>query len=595
MHGTYPLSNLLQELTAAQEAGCELTTISYDQLHENPVDRLRRIIRTVFWPGLTRRLDADVIGLATKDPKNWTDDQTRLYVPAGADAQLKYYSHIANSNPDLHLKVETLPKNITIDQYRELCDNPGLLALDTEEYVDDTGETKTRAVPFMVPGGCYNEFYGWDSHFIGLGLLVEDDMAHLVRGIVKNFIFEIQYYGLIPNANRSYYLLRSQPPFLTDLSLRLYKATEQSAPDAKEFLKRGLQAAIKEYHSVWMAHPRLDEETGLSLYAPNGVGVPPECPEDHFAKLLMPYAEKHAMSLQEFTQKYNHGEISDEPELDEYFKHDRGVRESGHDTSTRLEHKCAYIATIDLNCLLYKYETDIEHAIRTIFQDDFPILPEFQIASSDADCLASTWDARAQKRKAAVDKYLWNESEGIFSDYHIKLKRQIEEESPTTYWSLWCGLASPEQAARQVGSLTKFERIGGLAASSEVALEKDAVHPHQWDYPVGWAPHQMLAWDGLQRYGYHKEATRLAYKWLWVIMKVFVDYNGAILEKYEMDNEKDPHRVGGDMHNQGRDFHGFAREGYVFQLAYLGELWLLMMVQVWVDEHKLHLWAGVFG
>jgi neutral trehalase len=34
--------------------------------------------------------------------------------------------------------------------------------------------------------------------------------------------------------------------------------------------------------------------------------------------------------------------------------HDRGVRESGHDTSYRFEKRCASLATIDLNALLYK-------------------------------------------------------------------------------------------------------------------------------------------------------------------------------------------------------------------------------------------------
>ena len=43
-----------------------------------------------------------------------------------------------------------------------------------------------------------------------------------------------------------------------------------------------------------------------------------------------------------------------EPELDRYFFHDRAVRESGHDTSYRLEKVCANLATNDLNCLLYK-------------------------------------------------------------------------------------------------------------------------------------------------------------------------------------------------------------------------------------------------
>ena len=54
---------------------------------------------------------------------------------------------------------------------------------------------------------------------------------------------------------------------------------------------------------------------------------------------------------------YNHGEVK-EPELDEYFMHDRGVRESGHDTSYRFEKRCASLATIDLNALLYKVSAE---------------------------------------------------------------------------------------------------------------------------------------------------------------------------------------------------------------------------------------------
>ncbi|KAI1036003.1 hypothetical protein LB505_006579 [Fusarium chuoi] len=42
------------------------------------------------------------------------------------------------------------------------------------------------------------------------------------------------------------------------------------------------------------------------------------------------------MTFEQFVRAYNHGEV-EEPELDEYFMHDRAVRESGHDTSYRLE------------------------------------------------------------------------------------------------------------------------------------------------------------------------------------------------------------------------------------------------------------------
>ena len=39
----------------------------------------------------------------------------------------------------------------------------------------------------------------------------------------------------------------------------------------------------------------------------------------------------------------------------------------------------------------------------------------------------------------------------------------------------------------------------------------------QWDYPFGWAPHQMVAWRGLSLYGHIDFARRLAYRWLYTI------------------------------------------------------------------------------
>ena len=50
--------------------------------------------------------------------------------------------------------------------------------------------------------------YGWDSYFISLGLL-EDGKVNLAKSMVDNFVYEIEQYGKILNANRTYYLTRS--------------------------------------------------------------------------------------------------------------------------------------------------------------------------------------------------------------------------------------------------------------------------------------------------------------------------------------------------------------------------------------------------
>lgn len=261
---------------------------------------------------------------------------------------IQYYQDVAKKKPELGLIVEILPplNELTSEYTRDLNDRPGLLALamreeeveveveEDGELVQDDGakgssgqsdtvaadpsdtlkavsnqdevtgsrattptgsnptskpkktkkEKQLRGIPFIVPGARFNELYNWDSYFISLGLVV-DNMVDMAKGTVDHFIFEIEHYGKILNGNRTYYLMRSQPPFLTDMALQVYSRLE--AKDEKEelenknWLKGAIRAAIKEYHTVWMSKPRRDDKTGLSRFRPEGLGVPPETEASH--------------------------------------------------------------------------------------------------------------------------------------------------------------------------------------------------------------------------------------------------------------------------------------------------------------------------
>ncbi|KAJ5217152.1 Neutral trehalase [Penicillium chermesinum] len=566
VRGTYMLSNLLQELTIAKDYGRKTIILDEARLNENPVSRLSRLIKHSFWKALTRRIDGSNIEVAGKDPKDWTaDPRPRIYVPPGAPQQFEYYSNIAKNNPELRLDVIMLDANITPDYVMSLVDKPGLLALAMQTKLNDkTQEEELEGVPFVVPGGRFNELYGWDSYMESLGLIVSD-RVDLAKGMVINFCFEIKHYGKILNANRSYYLTRSQPPFLTDMALRVYERIK-TEPDALEFLRNAVLAAIKEYYSVWACEPRLDPVTGLSRYRPEGWGVPPETEPSHFLHILQPYADKHGMTFKEFVEAYNTRKVA-EPELDEYFMHDRAVRESGHDTSYRLERVCGNLATVDLNSLLYKYEVDIARIIRIHFKDKLNIPVEFRTPlTKDIEFESSAaWDRRARKRKHRMDQCCWDAERGMFFDYDTAKKERTSYETATTFWAMWAGLASPQQAAMMTEkALPRFEAFGGLVSGTEesrgpVGLERPN---RQWDYPYGWAPQQMLAWTAFLRYGYQEEAERLAYKWLYMITKAFVDFNGIVVEKYDVTRPIDPHRVDAEYGNQGTNFKGAPREGF---------------------------------
>ncbi|KAF2203171.1 neutral trehalase short isoform [Delitschia confertaspora ATCC 74209] len=567
VRGTYMLSNLLQELTLAKDFGRKTIVLDEARLNENPVNRLSRLITFSFWDGLTRRIDGSNIEKVGRDPKDWTaDPRPRIYVPRGAPEQYEYYTRIAREHPEMRLDVQWLAEDCDNEEYvRDLNDAPGLLAIAMDKHIDPvTGKEDLVGLPFVVPGGRFNELYGWDSYMESLGLLI-NDRVDLVKSMVTHFCFCIKHYGKILNANRTYYLCRSQPPFLTDMALRVYDRIKHE-PGAQDFLREATLAAIKEYHSVWMSHPRLDPVTGLSRYRPGGLGVPPETEASHFEHILMPYAKKHGMTFEEFVHAYNHQKVK-EPELDEYFLHDRAVRESGHDTSYRLEKVAADLATVDINALLYKYEVDIGRIIRAHFGDKLEIPAGYCAKGFEPGYVetSASWERRARKRRAAVDKYLWNEEEGMYFDYNTAKQEQTGYESATTFWPLWSGLATPRQAAVLVSSaLPKLEAFGGLVSGTEKSRGPIGIdRPNrQWDYPFGWAPQQILAWVGLQRYGYEHDAQRLAYRWCYMVTKAFVDFNGVVVEKYDVTRPIDPHKVEAEYGNQGSDFKGVPREGF---------------------------------
>lgn len=82
----------------------------------------------------------------------------------------------------------------------------------------------------------------------------------------------------------------------------------------------------------------------------------------------------------------------------------------------------------------------------------------------------------------------------------------------------------------------------------------------QWDYPYGWAPHQMLIWEGLKDYGYDALAAELALRWVRMVAQNAVDFNGVIPEKYDLVLAS--HEVHAEYGNQGADFKMVVEEGF---------------------------------
>jgi alpha,alpha-trehalase len=123
-------------------------------------------------------------------------------------------------------------------------------------------------------------------------------------------------------------------------------------------------------------------------------------------------------------------------------------------------------------------------------------------------------------------QYLWSDQQGLFFDFNFRTKRMSDYRYAATFYPLWAGLATPEQARAVAGNLKVFEQSGGLPMSTE---ESGA----QWDLPYGWGNIEMLAIEGLRRYGFNSDADRISYEFLSTVAENF-RRDGTIKEKYNV-------------------------------------------------------------
>ena len=364
--------------------------------------------------------------------------------------------------------------------------------------------------PYVVPGGRFNEMYGWDSFFIQLGLM-RDGESVLARDMVENFLYQIEHYGTLLNANRTYYLTRSQPPFLGRMLMLLHEAK----PD-RELLRRALPH-LEDYHRFWTREPHRVEPTGLSRYFDRGDGPAPEVVagerdadgRSHYDR-VREYYRTHEVADYDVARFYDRKR---DTLTDLFFKGDRSMRESGFDPSNRFgpfSVDIVHHAPVCLNSLLYQMELD---------------LVAIHEALGDKEGVAR-FRALAERRREAVDRYLWDEEAGLYLDYNFERERRRRYVFATTFYPLWTGLASPKQAARVRDVLRQLEAPGGLLTSTETTGS-------QWDAPFGWAPLQWIAVQGLRRYGFNEDAERISRKFVDVVLKEYEEH-GVIVEKYDV-------------------------------------------------------------
>lgn len=330
--------------------------------------------------------------------------------------------------------------------------------------------------PYMVPASepghefDFDELYYWDSYFMVQGML-DEEHKELVFGILENLESLFLRFKVIPNASRNYLMGRSQPPLLTSFIFDLYDAYNMD----NAWLQTHIAIAKQEYETVWMGT-----------------------------------AKPHWRQVHEGLSRY----------YDINMLHDLAEAESGWDMTPRFNRRALDYLPADLNSLLFRYEADFAKAAKIAGDTEEEV----------------RWTEAYEKRAATMQKLMWDKFRNLFYDYNYKKQKRMTISSLAGFYPMWAGLVDDDQAAEMVRALKRFEHQGGMSTTDALPISQQLTPgaiPTQWAYPNGWAPLQLIVIRGLERYGYHDDARRIALKWLRTNLDWF-NKNGVFLEKYNV-------------------------------------------------------------
>ncbi len=151
---------------------------------------------------------------------------------------------------------------------------------------------------------------------------------------------------------------------------------------------------------------------------------------------------------------------------------------------------------LDLNCYLLSEERTLSAMARELGKADE----------------AENWDKDAQRRAEFMRAKLWHEEDRVFYGRDLVGDRWARVMDISTFFPLWSGLATAEQARQIVARLrdpTAFATDFPVATLAVRHMPEKKRGYHHWR-GSNWVEMTWLVILGLKRYGYHDEAARIA-------------------------------------------------------------------------------------
>ncbi|WP_421725695.1 alpha,alpha-trehalase TreF [Bauldia sp.] len=354
---------------------------------------------------------------------------------------------------------------------------------------------------YIVPGGRFREVYYWDSFFTMLGLGQAE--ADIRRDMIENFAYLIRTFGFIPNANRSYYLSRSQPPFF-------FKMVELLERDDPVQAYRQYLDELKTEHAFWMA--------GATYLAP-GEAARRVVRMDDGSLLNRYWDDRDTPRDESYRVDVETAAGARGRSASVVYRDIRAAAESGWDISSRWfsrRHRLVSVETVDivppdLNAVLFGLELAIASGCGAV--GDNVGQQRFMTAAAD--------------RKAAISAHLWNGDVGAFTGYDLATHTVVAAPSAASLYPMYFGAANDAQVKATV-HLVKRRLLapGGLLATPNTTGQ-------QWDKPNGWAPVHWIAIKGLAANGETTLAKAIAERWLRTVSDTY-RATGKLVEKYNV-------------------------------------------------------------
>lgn len=174
--------------------------------------------------------------------------------------------------------------------------------------------------------------------------------------------------------------------------------------------------------------------------------------------------------------------------------------DSGWDSSPRWDQKVS--GAVDLSCWMY--------LDRVLLAEMSSILGK--------EGMATAYHSRAKQTAQRIQRWMWDATDGLFYDVGPG-PRAIRIKTPASFFPMFVGIASKEQASRMVEALTDPKTFWTRYPVPCAAQDVPGFNPNKYWKGNVWVNLNWIVIQGLRRYDYHRLADELSGRTLDLIMQ----------------------------------------------------------------------------